>query len=204
VDAHRTYAQYLTVVGRFEDGLAEDKRTLELDPLSPQVIGTIAYHYLAARRYDDSITQYKRAMELDPDLEWVNAQLSWAYGGKGSYAEAIAANEKAKTEVNPIPADNQLNAAALGWIFGLAGRHSDARNVIGQFKELEARAEVDYYNVAVVYAGLADKDRTFAALERAFEQRSGSLAFLNADPFFKEMRSDARYGHLARRIGLSE
>jgi eukaryotic-like serine/threonine-protein kinase len=204
VDAHRTYAQFLSVVGRFDEASAEDQRALELDPLSPQVIGTMAYHYLAARRYDDSIAQYKRALELDGELEWVHAQLSWAYGGKGRYAEAIAANEKAGTEVNPIPAENQLNAAALGWIFGLAGRHGDARNVIGQFKELEAHAEVDYYNVAVVYAGLADKDRTFAALERAYEQRSGSLAFVNADPFFKDMRSDARYRHLVRRIGLSD
>jgi tetratricopeptide (TPR) repeat protein len=204
VDAHRTYAQYLTVRGRLDEGFAEDQRALELDPLSPQVIGTMAYHYLAARRYDDSIAQYKKAMELDPGLDWVHAQLSWAYGCKGNYAEAIAANEKAGTEVDSISAENQLNAAGLGWIYALAGRRGDARKVIGQFKELEARADVDHYNVAVVYAGLGEKDRTFEALERAYAQRSGSLAFLNADPFFKDMRSDPRYEDLLRRIGLSQ
>jgi serine/threonine protein kinase/Tfp pilus assembly protein PilF len=204
VDAHRTYAQFLTVVGRFEEGFAEDQRTLELDPLSPQVIGTLAYHYLAARRYDESIAQYKRALEFDPGLDWVYAQLSWAYGAKGNYAEAIAANERAGTEVHPIPAENQLNAGALGWIYALAGRGGDARKVIGEFKELAAHAEVDHYNIAVVYAGLADKDRTFEALERAYSQHSGSLAFLNADPFFKDMRSDPRYRDLAHRIGLPQ
>jgi tetratricopeptide (TPR) repeat protein len=69
VDAHGTYAQYLTARGRIDEGFAEDQRTLELDPLSPQVIGTMAYHSLAARQYDDSIAQYKKAMELDPGLE---------------------------------------------------------------------------------------------------------------------------------------
>ena len=93
MDAHRTYAQYLTVRGRIEEGFAEDQRSLELDPLSPQVIGTMAYHSLAARQYDDSIAQYKKAMELDPGLNWVHAQLSWAYGCKGDYGQAIAENE---------------------------------------------------------------------------------------------------------------
>ena len=74
--------------------------------------------------------------------------------------------------------------------------------MIDQFKELEARSDVDYYNVAVVHAGLGDNDRTFEALERAYAQRSGSLAFLNADPFFKDMRSDPRYEDLLHRIGL--
>ena len=48
----------------------------------------------------------------------------------------------------------------------------------------EELADVYYYNVAVVYAGLGEKDETFEALERAYAQRSGSLAFVNADPFF--------------------
>ena len=76
--------------------------------------------------------------------------------------------------------------------------------MIEQFKVLEARADVDHYNVAVVYAGLGEKDRTFEALERAYAQRSGSLAFINADPFLKELRSDPRYQELLSRIGLSQ
>jgi len=123
----------LTVRGHIEEGFAEDQRALELDPLSPQVIGAMAYHSLAARQYDDSIAQYKKAMELDPGLEWVHAQLSWAYGCKGDYAQAIAENEKAGTEVDPITTENQLNAAGLTWIYALAGRRGDARKVIDQF-----------------------------------------------------------------------
>jgi serine/threonine-protein kinase len=204
VDARRTYAQYLTVRGSLDDGLAEDKRTLELDPLSPQVTGTMAYHYLAARQYDDSIALYKKTMELDPGLDWVHAQLSWAYGAKGDYAQAIDENKKAGTQVDPISSDNQLNAAALGWIYALAGRRGDAQKVIAQFQELEKHSEVDHYNVAVVYAGLGEKNQSFDALERAYAQRSGSLAFINADPFFQGLRSDPRYKDLLRRIGLSE
>jgi len=175
-----------------------------LDPLSPQVTGTMGYHYLAARQYDDSVTLYKKALELDPGLDWVHAQLSWAYGAKGDYAQAIEENKKAGTQVDPIPPENQLNAAALGWIYALAGRRPDALKVIGEFKELEKHAAVDYYNVAVVHAGLGEKNQTFDALERAYALRSGSLAFINADPFFKDLRSDPRYKDLLRRIGLSE
>src|SRR5262249_29306754 len=204
VDAHRTYAQYLAVRGRHDEGFAEDQRALDLDPLSPQVVGTMAYHSLAARRYDDSIAQFQKALELDPSLDGDHAQLRWEMGSKGDYTQPIAKKEKAGPQVPPIPAENQLNAAGLGWIYALAGRRADALQVIAQFKALEAHADVDYYNLAVVYAGLGDKDRTFEALERAYAQRSGSLVFLNADPFLKDMSTAPRYKDILRRIGLSQ
>jgi hypothetical protein len=56
----------------------------------------------------------------------------------------------------------------------------------------------------MVDLALGDKEQAFKALERAYEQHSGSVAFLKADPFWILVRSDPRYLDLLRRIGLPQ
>jgi TolB-like protein/Flp pilus assembly protein TadD len=205
VDASYGYAQLLNIQGRSEESLARDRRAQELDPVSPRIVGLMGAHYLAAGRYVDSISQLKRALELDPAVPWLHSMLSWAYVRQGEYAQAIAENEKMGAAVYPVSAENQLFAAGLGWIYALAGRRSDALKVLTQLKELNKHAFVDHYNLAMVYAGLGDKDQAFAALERAYEQHSTNLAFLKADPFWNDaVRSDPRYKDLLRRMGLPQ
>jgi serine/threonine-protein kinase len=54
----------------------------------------------------------------------------------------------------------------------------------------------------VVYTGLGQKDRAFAALEQAFADRSGLLVWLNVEPAFDPLRDDPRFDDLLRRIGF--
>jgi tetratricopeptide (TPR) repeat protein len=72
---HFRYAEYLMVMGRFDDGLAEINRAQDIDPLSARIVGAFAFHYLAAHRYDDSVAQFKKAIDLDPHLAWFRAEL---------------------------------------------------------------------------------------------------------------------------------
>jgi hypothetical protein len=51
--------------------------------------------------------------------------------------------------------------------------------------------------------GLGDMDQTFEWLEKAYEERYGFLAYLVVSPVFDDIRSDARYQELARRVGLA-
>jgi hypothetical protein len=62
-------------------------------------------------------------------------------------------------------------------------------------------AYVDFYQVAAIYAGLADKDEAFRLLEKGYEEHSASMPYLAVDPWWYGMRSDPRYADLLRRIG---
>ena len=51
--------------------------------------------------------------------------------------------------------------------------------------DLEGRRRGQYvpaYAIALIYAGLRDQDRAFNWLEKAYEDRSNSMAYLGADP----------------------
>lgn len=72
-------------------------------------------------------------------------------------------------------------------------------------KELEKLAKTDYvspYDLALIFLGLGDTDRTFASLTQAYEERASGLAFLKTDPRLDPLRSDARFLDLARRMNF--
>jgi hypothetical protein len=57
--------------------------------------------------------------------------------------------------------------------------------------------------IARFYQDLGDREQTFAWLERAYEDRSWGLVFLNVDPFWDDLHSDRRFTDLLRRIHLA-
>jgi eukaryotic-like serine/threonine-protein kinase len=204
VDAHYDYAQYLATQGRFDESIAEGRRAQELDPVSPRIVGILGYYYQAARRYDDSVVQFKKALELDPTALWLHCMLGWTYALQKAYPQAIAEHEHLGGQIYPVTAENQFFAAGLGWIYALAGRQNDALKVLSQLQELDKHTFVDPYNVAMIYAGLGDKNRAFAALDRAYSH-STSGVFLKSDPFWRDtMGSDPRYAAILRRMGLPQ
>jgi tetratricopeptide (TPR) repeat protein len=75
--AHHLYAGYLTYTGQFDQGVAEEKRARELDPLSLPIDNALAGRLLVAGRYGEALTQVRetpgnesavRARSPDPRL----------------------------------------------------------------------------------------------------------------------------------------
>jgi hypothetical protein len=58
------------------------------------------------------------------------------------------------------------------------------------------------YNVAAVAARLGKNGEAFQYLERAFDERSFWMPFLNVDPLFDSLHADPRFRNLLGRIGL--
>ena len=88
--------------------------------------------------------------------------------------------------------------------YGLLGKRSEAEVVLGQLRELSRRKYVSSYLPAKVYAALGEKDKAFAALDRAMEERSDWLGFVKVDPCLDPLRTDARFQQLLRGLRLPE
>jgi len=56
--------------------------------------------------------------------------------------------------------------------------------------------------IALVYAGLEDKDQAFTWLEKAYEERFNRLAYLKVEALWDPLRSDPRFADLIRRIDI--
>ena len=55
---------------------------------------------------------------------------------------------------------------------------------------------------AFTYSSLGNKDRAFAWLDKAVEQRDWCIPFLRRDNVWNPLRSDPRFKSLLRRVGL--
>jgi serine/threonine protein kinase/Tfp pilus assembly protein PilF len=202
--AHQRYSECLYMRARFEESKVEGERALELDPLSPNILATLGYMYFVSLRYDESIAQFQKALEINPNAAVIRAELAWAYAMKQMYAQATDQYEKIAEQDKVVAPENQLVAGGLGWLYAVSGRRADALKIAKEFKELSTHSYVDFYSVAMIYAGLGEKDEAFRSLERAYGEHSSSMVFLVVDPWWYGMRSDPRYKDLLRRIGVPE
>src|SRR5262249_26030958 len=70
---------------------------------------------------------------------------------------------------------NPTMVASLGRTYALAGKRDQVRRVLRQLKDLSGRLYVSPYELALIHAGLEDKDQAFTHLQEAYEHRSGGL-----------------------------
>jgi len=85
----------------------------------------------------------------------------------------------------------------------IAARIGNRGVAVAKLDELrKRRLDMASYEYAVIYAELGDKDRAFAALNRAWEIRLSGLQHLKIDPFLDSLRGDARYAELVKLIGF--
>ncbi len=200
--SHVRYSEYLKTRLRFDESMEEAQRAQELDPLSAEIASQLGFTYVFMRRYDESIAQFQKALDLNPNLSAIRAAISWAYAMKRMYPQALAEYDKIADQDKAVAAENQLVADGLGWVYAVSGKRDDALKIAKEVEELSSHDYVDFYQLATIYAGLAEKDEVFRLLEKGYQQRSAGMAFLAVDIFWDNVRSDPRYADLLRRIGL--
>ena len=196
--AYQYYALVLASMERQDEALTTIKRAQELEPVSFILNAAVARHLYWARQYDQAIEQLRKTLELDPNFMAAHFRLGLVYEQKGMYEEAIAEFRKART----ISENNPFVIAGLGHVYGLSGNRKKAQELISELKELSNRRYVPAYDMAVIYSGLGERDQAFAWLEKAYQERAGSLVYLKVEPVFDPIRSDRRFADLLRRMGL--
>jgi len=198
--AHAARGTYLQSLGRFDEAVAERERSRQLDPTSPGAIANVGYPLYYARRFDQALEYYRKALELDPDYSWGHLWIGQVYVQQGKYGDAIAEIKRAIA----LSDGNVRGIATLGHAYGVAGQRSEALKIIAELQERARQKYVSPYFLALVYAGLGDKDQAFAHLEETYQERHPYLILIKAEPVFDVLHSDRRFADLVRRIGVPQ
>jgi len=196
--AHSAYGTLLRKLGQFEEAAKENKRSAELWPTNAAERSNVGWVYFYAGKYEEAISHYKQALDLNPRFPWAHLGISRAYFQLRRYDDAAAALKDAVT----FSEGNVRTIAALGHQYAMTGKEAEARKVLGDLEELSKRKYVSPYFIAVVYAGLGDREQTFNWLEQAFAERHPSMTNLAREPYFDRVRADRRFTNLRRRVGL--
>ena len=198
--AHQWYAEYLSEMGRHAQALAESEQARKLDPHSLIISAGVGKILFEAERTDEAIAQLKKTMAVEPNFAHAHSYLGKAYLRRQMFSEAVAETERAAALSGRI-ADY---LGGLGHAYARAGRTADAHRVLDELKQRSTQRYVSWRDIAVIDAGLGEKDEAFAALEKAYEMHDSGIVFMKVDPLFDPLRSDPRFPALLRRIGLPE
>ncbi len=200
--AHQWYGGLLEAKGRSKEALVERKRAQELDPLSLGINFELGIGFYYSRNYDQAIEQFHRTLELDPNFTPAQQFLAASFEQKGMYDEAISEFKKAI----PLLGGNEwsLTRGGLGHFYAVTGKKSEALAMVDELKQRSAQGYVPLTSIALIYAGLGEKDQAFAWLEKGYEEHSFQMQWLNVEPRWDSLRSDPRFADLIRRIGLPQ
>jgi eukaryotic-like serine/threonine-protein kinase len=167
---------------------AEDllRVALRVDPLSPDLYRDMGFVLINAGRYDEAIDHLMRARALQPDLPYVALHLPRALTFAGRTTEALALWEP------------------TAHLPGIQGWMSHAYVRVGRRTEVEQFAKTHDlpYRLALIYAALGDKDRTFEALDRAAETVPHRTVALLTYPEMRLLRGDPRLAALRKKLNL--
>jgi len=195
--AHHWFAAGpLLALGRFDESIAEAKRSIELDPLSMINNADFGNDYYFARRYDDAIAQLRKTIEIEPHSYLAHYYLGEALQLKGQMPDAIAEYRKA-TELD----DDPFALALLGQAYARSGQRDEANKILTQLNQEAKTRYVDAYGIGLVFLGLGDKSHAMDELERAYRENDGGDVYnIRIDPMLDDLRGDPRFEALSEKI----
>ena len=196
--AHQWYASYLAASGRLNEAVAEAKMAHDLEPFSLTIYSDYIRTLYYAGQLDQAHSEALKLREMDRSFVRAYYELGLVLEEQGKFDEAIHAF---RTTLTSSP-DNVAALTAFGHALALARKKNEAGRVIARLQELSKRQYVSPFQTAVIYAGLDDRKNALEWLEKSREERFNWLPFVQVDPVFKNLRSEARFIELVRNLGL--
>ena len=194
--AHHWYAWHLSLLGRYDEAIAEMRKAESLDPLSLIINADLAELLVLAHRYDESIRQSRKTIEMDPNFALAHNQLAQAYLQEHRYEEAVAELQKAVQ----LSGNSPTCIANLARAYVASGKRSEALKLLNDLKQRSNPGYSNASEIAMIYASLGDRDQAMNWLEIGYGERFNPGVLLR--PGFDPLRSDSRFQNLVHRIGL--
>jgi serine/threonine-protein kinase len=195
-NAHQWYGNFLSIMGRPEEAIAEFERALALDPLSALKHASLGWGCYFARRYERGIAECRRGIELEPSNVVAHAWLAMGLEAVGRTEEAVLRAEEAAS----LAGRGVASLGFLGHACAVAGRVGEARAVLAEMRRIGEARYASPYDIALTHLGLGEQEAAMEWLERGYEGRDHQMVFLKVDPRLDGLRARRDLGRLMERM----
>lgn len=150
--------------GRYDEGIAEAERGVELDPNSGQANYNLALVLRWAGKSKEAIPVFQKALRLEPMApDNYNRQLALSYFQAGDCKEAIAMCEKGLKR----QPDNLISRVIIAAVYGSCGREAEARKEAAEVLRINPKFTVESFMRNTPYKNPSDRDRVAQGLRKA-------------------------------------
>jgi TolB-like protein len=194
---HLVHGKALLHLGLAEEAAAESELAFGLDSLFDGTTSEAVFTFLFLGRYGTAATMARRFEQIAPRSPFAYWLEGLVYFLQGDCDHALPVFERAQA----LASDSNLVIAAF--VLHCRGDDTAARQLIAARIQgwEQSRSYFRAGDVALAYAWAGDRDQAFLWLEKAFEAREGTLAYL-AYPLWLPVRDDPRFVELVRRVGI--
>jgi eukaryotic-like serine/threonine-protein kinase len=199
--AYQWYSILLRQRGRVEESLAQVRKALELDPLSPVLAWNLAESYLVMQRDDEALETARKILEVDPNFPGARFIMGLIYADQGKFTEALSELKQLRQLVGE---GHPYGLGMLGFVYARAGKNAEALKVLNRLLEMSKQGAVVSSEVALAYTGMGDKDKAFEWIDRAVEEHDQVIGYLKILPAWGSLRSDPRYMAALKNMGLDK
>ncbi len=189
----------LIPTGKMSAAQEELHRAHELAP-APFLDEATALALYFAEQYDEvlRLSENVSSSQMPAWLPWIRA---CALTGMKRIAEAIEILERLHSEE---PQRTRLTAT-LGFAYGIAGKSEQANEMLGKLRDRRSSGGwVGNYDIALIEAGLGNRNEAVTLLQEAVREKEPSVAYLSVDPRLASLRDLPKFSGLAHRVVLDE
>jgi tetratricopeptide (TPR) repeat protein len=197
--AHLMLGHVLSQTGRHDEAVTALARARELDSQHPMHVGISSLVAFQAREYSAALDYAQKTIALDKNFWIGHLLLANVYDRLGQHDLALDAVTQAAARSN----GNSQTISLKGYMLAKLGRKEEARHELRSLLAASSGQYVPPVSLAVVYAGLDERDSAFEWLDRAVAARDVHLVFLTRNPIWDAYRADPRFRALLERCGLS-
>src|SRR5438128_255647 len=183
---------------RFDEAVGQFQRAAAIEPGTNRNViqNVLANAYIKARQCDNAAPYIQASLRLAPQAPSIFVVQGLAAIGKGDLGAALGHFQRSHS-LRP----SSWALGHIGHTLARLGRVEEARQVIGELQAMSAKVSPEY-ELALIHAALQDKDRAFAALDRACADLSPALLWVKVDFLLDELRGDPRFASLLKRMRL--
>jgi adenylate cyclase len=163
-EAHSRLGVLYSFSGRYDEGIAEAERGVELDPNSGQANYNLMLVFKWAGKPKEAIPVIQKALRLEPiPPDNYVQQLALVYLQAGDCKDAIAACDKGLKR----QPDHLVSRLIMAAVYGSCGREKEAREEATELLRINPKFTVESYMRNIPYKNPSDRDRVAQGLRKA-------------------------------------
>ena len=185
---HFWYGVYLTRARRLDEALKEAKLARALDPVAPATVLFVAWAHYYMKDYDAAITVIHDVLDLNPDYAHAHQLLALCLAAQGRTHEALKENELAVSGLTDAFVQLRYRGQVLSFI---PEKKNEAYQVAARLGELSTERQAGY--LAVIYAALGDREKTYEWIDRSIVMRDAAVLLVNVASPMDSYRNEGRF-----------